>query len=81
METVNKNNLSEREREVMELVSRGKQNKDIANVLDCKTSTVKKHMRHIFIKLGVKNRTQAFLKFMEITGRLNPEIELNQSTL
>ena len=71
METKNnRNNLSEREFEVMERVSCGKLNKEIADDLDCETNTIRKHMQHIFQKLLVQNRTEACIKFMEITGKL-----------
>ena len=76
METVNRKSiLSEREYEVMEKVAEGKYNKEIADDLNCETTTIKKHLQNIFPKLGVQNRTEASIKFMEITGKLNPVIE------
>ena len=51
-------------------VSCGKLNKEIADDLDCETNTIRKHMQHIFQKLLVQNRTEACIKFMEITGKL-----------
>ena len=70
METNNNiSNLSEREYEVMVLVSCGKLNKEIADRLKCETNTIRKHLQHIFLKLGVQNRTEASMKFMELTGR------------
>jgi DNA-binding NarL/FixJ family response regulator len=68
-----KRSLSEREYEIMHLVSAGKLNKEIADILDLSLSTIKKHLQNIFPKLGVQNRTEASLKFMEITGRLKEE--------
>ena len=65
-----KNPLSEREFEIMKLVSTGKLNKEIADDLDVHTTTVKKHLQNIYPKLRVQNRTEASIKFMEITGRL-----------
>ena len=71
METNNyRSNLSEREYEVMERVSCGKLNKEIADDLNRSTNTIRKHMQHIFQKLEVQNRTEACIKFMEITGKL-----------
>lgn len=67
---INRNNLSEREFEIMERVSCGKLNKEIAADLECRTNTVRKHLQHIFQKLMVQNRTEACIKFMEITGKL-----------
>ena len=76
METKNyKINLSEREYEVMERVSCGRQNKEIADDLDCMTNTIRKHLQHIYPKLRVQNRTEASIKFMEITGKLKTVIE------
>jgi DNA-binding NarL/FixJ family response regulator len=69
------NNLSQREIEIMQLVACGKLNKEIADNLDCKTTTIKKHLQHIFPKLGVQNRTEAVIKFMEITGKLKLGVE------
>jgi len=68
----NKGDLSEREFQIIELVSVGKYNKEIAEVLGIQTATITKHLQHIFPKLGVQNRTEATLKFLEMTGKLNP---------
>jgi DNA-binding NarL/FixJ family response regulator len=62
--------LSEREFQIMELVSIGKFNKEIADELNIKPDTIAKHMHHIFIKMRVQNRTEATLKFLEMTGRI-----------
>jgi two-component system NarL family response regulator len=51
--------LSEREITVLRLVADGKTNKEIANVLDLSEKTVKNHVRNIFHKLRVYDRTQA----------------------
>ena len=64
------NDLSEREFQIMELVSKGKFNKEIADLLEIKPDTIGKHIQHIFKKLGVQNRTEATLRFLEMTGRL-----------
>ncbi|HTK08560.1 MAG TPA: LuxR C-terminal-related transcriptional regulator [Ktedonobacteraceae bacterium] len=50
--------LSEREREVLQLVALGKSNQEIAERLVIAVDTVKRHMYHIYNKLGVKNRVQ-----------------------
>jgi DNA-binding NarL/FixJ family response regulator len=62
--------LSEREFQIMELVSAGKLNKEIAELLEIQTATITKHLQHIFVKLRVQNRTEAAIKFLELTGRL-----------
>ncbi len=51
--------LSERELEVLHLVARGDSNQEIAEVLVIALDTVKRHVTHIFEKLGVNNRVQA----------------------
>ena len=54
--------LSEREMEVLGLVASGMTNAQIADHMVVSENTVKKHINHIFGKLGVANRTQAILK-------------------
>jgi DNA-binding NarL/FixJ family response regulator len=51
--------LSERERQVLRLVARGRSNKQIARDLAITERTVKFHMTSIFNKLGADNRAQA----------------------
>ena len=45
-------------------------NKEIAFELKIKPDTIGKHLSKIFHKLGVQNRTEATLKFLEMTGKL-----------
>jgi DNA-binding NarL/FixJ family response regulator len=54
--------LTQRERQVWELVARGLSNRDIAKRLTLSDNTVKFHVQHLFGKLGVKNRTEAALR-------------------
>ncbi len=51
--------LSDRERQVLRLVARGRSNKQIARDLGITERTVKFHMTSIFNKLGADNRAQA----------------------
>ena len=51
--------LSEREVEVLIMVSQGFGNKEIARKLRLSEATVKSHLLHIYAKLEVKDRTQA----------------------
>jgi DNA-binding NarL/FixJ family response regulator len=53
--------LSEREREVLQLVARGLPNKLIARELSISEKTVKAHLTQIFRTIGVTDRTQAAL--------------------
>lgn len=53
------NQLSEREREVLIRVARGQTNQQIAGELFMSVSTVKVHLRNIFSKLNLPNRTEA----------------------
>ncbi len=53
------NNLSAREKEVLNLISSGYSNKDVAKALFISETTVKTHLKNIFRKLGVNKRTEA----------------------
>ncbi len=54
-----KNLLTPRQVEVLKLLQKGVQNKNIAHQLDLSPSTVKVHIRRIFTTLGARNRTEA----------------------
>jgi DNA-binding NarL/FixJ family response regulator len=51
--------LSDREIEVLRAMREGKSNKEIAVTLFVAPSTVKTHLKNIFAKMGVSNRTRA----------------------
>ncbi|WP_108258405.1 response regulator [Mangrovicoccus ximenensis] len=53
--------LSSRELEMLEGLSQGKSNKEIARDLDLREPTVKLHMKTLYRKIGATNRTQAAL--------------------
>lgn len=53
--------LSEREQEVLALMALGMSNRQIAHELYLSIDTIKTHVRSVFGKLGVSNRTQAAL--------------------
>jgi two-component system NarL family response regulator len=51
--------LSQREMEVLQLLVKGRSNKEIAAVLFISEDTVKAHLKTLFVKLHVQDRTQA----------------------
>jgi len=59
------NPLTEREREVMQLVADGKNTKDISNELYITTGTVRNYISVILDKLEVTNRIEAITRFKE----------------
>lgn len=64
--------LSERELQVLQLLAQGASNQDIAQELVVVVTTIKRHVSHIFFKLGAKNRLQAVRKAQEL-GLLDEE--------
>lgn len=54
--------VTAREAEVLLWISRGKANRDIAQILDLSPKTVNKHLEQIYAKLGVENRAAAAAK-------------------
>jgi len=65
------NRLTQREREVFELVAQGLSNSEIAERLFLTEGTVKTHVNHIFEKLEVRDRTQAVI-FAYDVGLVKP---------
>jgi DNA-binding NarL/FixJ family response regulator len=57
--------LSDREREVLELVARGMTNGDIARTLVISPKTVRNHVSNVFTKLQVRDRAEAVLRARE----------------
>lgn len=58
--------LSEREQDVLRLLATGKKNREIASELYVAIDTVKKHITHIFTKLGATNRTEAIVRARDL---------------
>lgn len=58
--------ISEREREVLELLVAGRTNKEIARRLNVSPNTVKTHVAKLYSKLEVKRRTEAVLRAREL---------------
>jgi DNA-binding NarL/FixJ family response regulator len=51
--------LTAREREILQLISQGYRDREIAEGLHISKKTVQKHVQSILSKLGVQNRTEA----------------------
>lgn len=51
--------LTDREVQVLRMVAQGRANRDIAAELVISEKTVRNHVEHVYLKLGVRNRTQA----------------------
>lgn len=55
--------LSKREKEILEMLSKGLLYKEISDAVFISTETVRKHVYHIYEKLHVSNRVEAVNKF------------------
>lgn len=64
-ELITKYNISKRELEVIQLICEGYSNKEIAERLFISLDTVKDHNGRIFLKTGLKNRTQLAKMFLQ----------------
>lgn len=51
--------LTQKEKEILQLISQGKSNKEIASQLFVELSTIKTHINKIYSKMGVSNRKEA----------------------
>jgi LuxR family maltose regulon positive regulatory protein len=58
--------LTERERQILQLIAEGLTNKEVARELVLSVGTVKVHAHNIYGKLGVSGRTQAIAKGREL---------------
>ena len=63
-----KENLTPREKEILELLSRGFAYKQIAGELNLGIGTVQTHLSRIYRKLHVNCRTEAVVKYLESAG-------------
>jgi DNA-binding NarL/FixJ family response regulator len=67
--------LTRKEAEVLYWVVKGKINRDIGDILGSSPMTVKKHLEHVFAKLGVETRTAAAGMAMSRIRQLHPQFE------
>jgi LuxR family maltose regulon positive regulatory protein len=58
--------LSQREQQVLQLLAHGSSNQEIGQELVITVDTVKRHVSHIFAKLGTQNRLQAVTRAREL---------------
>jgi len=58
--------LTERETEILRLMAGGYSNKEIASAVDLSEGTVKNHVSNVLAKMGVRDRTRAVLKALEL---------------
>ncbi|HKE81415.1 MAG TPA: response regulator transcription factor, partial [Solirubrobacteraceae bacterium] len=64
--------LSPREREVLDLMAEGLRNREIGERLFVSETTVKTHVRHVLEKLRFRNRTEAAAFASRVAGRRGP---------
>lgn len=72
MKTANMNALTRRESEVIAELSKGLYYKEIAGKIFISHETVKKHVKSIYRKMGVRNRVEATMKY---TSQMNGATE------
>ena len=67
-ETRDELGLTARERQILAWVARGKTNPEIAELLWIAPTTVRKHLEHVYAKLGVRTRTAAVARLLGALG-------------
>jgi signal transduction histidine kinase/DNA-binding NarL/FixJ family response regulator len=63
-DSISFSDLTEREKEVVLLITRGYQNKEISRILNTSTRTIDKHIYNIYKKYNVQNRVELFNKII-----------------
>ena len=74
----NEFSLTQRENDILELLSEGRSNREIAQSLFLSEKTVKAHLAAIFRKLGVTNRTQAAMMAVQMGVGPTPGALVNE---
>jgi len=69
------NKMTPREAEVLQLLTEGKSNRDIASALDIDEVTVKAHLGRMLRKTGSSNRVELTLRSLDETGGKPPELK------
>lgn len=59
--------LTEREKQVLQLISKGLSNKEAAEILNVSSGTVKIHVSHILNKLNASSRTEAAVRAIQMS--------------
>jgi DNA-binding NarL/FixJ family response regulator len=77
--TNSRQQLTERELQFLELLARGRNNRQIATEMDLAESTVKNNLSALFQKIGVRDRTQAVLYAFQ-NGLVSPPTDASHST-
>jgi DNA-binding NarL/FixJ family response regulator len=72
--------LTKRERDVLQLLARGRTNREIAEALVISEKTVKRHVTGIFGKLNARNRTEAALRALDVAHGVPPLAEPERET-
>jgi DNA-binding CsgD family transcriptional regulator len=67
----NHHSLTKREVEILVLLTQGKRNCEIANILCISENTLETHLKHIFKKMNASNRVQAVMLFKNIDNKNN----------
>lgn len=65
--------LTPRERQLLDLLTRGHSNKELADMLKISFDTVRTHLSHIYEKMNVRSRTEAAALYLRESLVQDPE--------
>lgn len=77
-DVVSDDGLTQRESEILVLLSEGLSNKEIADRVQISYDTVRAHLRHIYEKLHVGGRTEAVRKYLKASSFVPPGLGGNK---